>query len=285
MGPKKASSGAARPSSKSPAPAKKAGASTKSQEKKASSRSSKSPGPKTGGAMAKGKGNDAKNESGQSSRGRSKSPRTPRKDEGKDKKKKGDKGAADQKDGAEEKKEVKEEGASGAKAEDKSEEKAADATAAVAAEDSVATSSAAEAKSSPEAAKPRRNRKKVEMPAAGLSGKIFMQAVADNDLDAVEFYLESGPLAEDIINYQNNSQMTPLMFACQHKKDLICLELLKLLLNAKTGDGGVGKVGVDMQNRDGYTALHFAARKGHAECVKILVDFDADFTIVSTGSE
>ena len=40
-----------------------------------------------------------------------------------------------------------------------------------------------------------------------------------------------------------------------------------------------------MQNRDGYTALHFAARKGHAETVETLIQYDADFSIVSTGSE
>lgn len=287
MGPKAKAAGARPGSSKSPAPAKKTGASTKAQDKKqSSSRASKSPGPsKDKGADKKGtspKGKAA--DKNASTRGRSKSPRTPRKDQGKDKKKKVGKDAADQKDGAEEKKEVKEEKTGDVKAEEKSEEKASDAAPA-GTEGGNAGGTAAEAKSSPEPAKQRRNRKKVEMPAGGLSGKIFMQAVADNDLDAVEFYLESGPLAEDVINYQNNSQMTPLMFACQHKKDLISFELLKLLLNAKGGEGGVGKVSVDTQNRDGYTALHFAARKGHAECVKILVDFDADFTIVSTGSE
>ena len=134
--------------------------------------------------------------------------------------------------------------------------------------------------------KPKKKRKvPMSIPASGLSGKILMQAIVDNDADLLEFYLDHGPLADEVINFQNNSQMTPLMMATQKKKDLDCVTLIRLLLNAKKGEDGSGKVNIDMQNRDGYTALHFAARKGHAECVEVLVQYDADFTIVSTGSE
>ena len=69
--------------------------------------------------------------------------------------------------------------------------------------------------------KPKKKRKvPMSMPAGGLSGKIFVQAIIDNDADLLEFYLDHGPLADDIINFQNNSKMTPLMMATQKKKIL-----------------------------------------------------------------
>ena len=145
-----------------------------------------------------------------------------------------------------------------------------------------------------------------------ITGKIFMQAVSDSDTRAIRTYLLArGPLPDDVLNYKNNSQMTPLMMATQKKTDFEACAILKILLstlipiiggkkkkdtdvvipegqcNPLSGHPGVpaGTLDLNLQNRDGYTAMHFAARKGFAESLLQLIDLGADYEVVSTGAE
>lgn len=146
-----------------------------------------------------------------------------------------------------------------------------------------------------------------------ITGKIFLQAAVDADIRALKTYLTlRGPLPGEVLNFQNNSQMTALMMAAQKKTDFESAEILKVILaslkpmkrppvkegdpppayaegmcNPLSGHSNVpaGKLDVNMQNRDGYTALHFAARKGYAESLMLLLEADADYEIVSTGVE
>ena len=149
-----------------------------------------------------------------------------------------------------------------------------------------------------------------------ITGKIFMQAVVDSDIRALKTYiLLRGPLPDDVVNYTNNSLMTPLMMAAQKKTDKESCDIIKVLLMIlsppkqiikKGGDPNtlpafeegkcnplsghpsstlVGKLDINMQNRDGYTALHFAARKNFAESILLLLDAEADYEIISTGAE
>jgi len=148
---------------------------------------------------------------------------------------------------------------------------------------------------------------------AVITGKIFLQAAVDSDTRALKTYLTlRGPLPGEVLNFQNNSLMTGLMMAAQKKTDFEACEVLKVLLGtlkpskkASTGKEGespayadgmcnplsghkdlpAGKIDVNLQNRDGYTALHFAARKGFAEALMLLLEADADYDIVSTGTE
>jgi len=147
---------------------------------------------------------------------------------------------------------------------------------------------------------------------AVITGKIFLQAAVDSDVRALKTYLTlRGPLPGEVLNFQNNSQMTCLMMAAQKKTDFEACEVLKVLLatlkpppKAPARDGEppayadgmcnplsghkdvpAGKIGVNLQNRDGYTALHFAARKGFSEALMLLLEADADYEIVSTGAE
>ena len=111
-----------------------------------------------------------------------------------------------------------------------------------------------------------------------ITGKIFMQCVSDMDMKTLKSFSPRFPLEPEVVNFQNNSQMTPLMVASQKPKDRDCVNLIELIFRS-------GNIDVNLTNRDGYSALHFAARKGHYETVKVLLEKDCDFTIVSTGSE
>jgi hypothetical protein len=63
--------------------------------------------------------------------------------------------------------------------------------------------------------------------------------------------------------------------------------LIEGIVNPLSGNppNAEGKLNMNLQNRDGYTALHFAARKGFAQSLLLLLDAGADYDIVSTGSE
>lgn len=142
-----------------------------------------------------------------------------------------------------------------------------------------------------------------------ITGKIFMQASIDSDIKALKTYLIArGPLPGDVLNHSNNSQMNALMMATQKKTDFEACDVLKLLLSSltpmapavrlkkciqiplKKGDkapealvegmvsplcgcpaGPAGTLNLNMQNRDGYTALHFAARKGFSGALLLLL--------------
>ena len=85
-----------------------------------------------------------------------------------------------------------------------------------------------------------------EAPAGGLSGKICASDI-DNDADLLEFYPDHS-LSGGYHQFPNNSAMTPLMMAAQKKKDMEGVGLTSPA-ECQEGEGGEGKVNIDMQNR------------------------------------
>src|SRR6056297_2446330 len=111
----------------------------------------------------------------------------------------------------------------------------------------------------------------------GLSFGSIFQLVTEKDLEGIKTAVESG---EDInaINEYDQKQQTPLLRAISYGyMDPVYVEIAKYLIQQGAQ--------VNQQDSDGFTALHYAAKDGHLEIVKLLVGKGAELNIYPDESK
>ena len=94
----------------------------------------------------------------------------------------------------------------------------------------------------------------------------FLDAVSANDTKAIS-KLRQGGLSIEEVNVTNSAGNTALIFATLRPKEYESYELVKTVVEMG-GD-------VNLQNREGMTALMYATSKNHRETVKLLLSSGA----------
>jgi ankyrin repeat protein len=95
---------------------------------------------------------------------------------------------------------------------------------------------------------------------------LFMDAVSANDKKAIS-KLRQGGLSVEEVNETNSAGNTALIFAALRPKEYESYDLVKIVVEM----GG----NVNLQNREGMTALMYATSKSHKETVKLLLSSGA----------
>lgn len=101
-------------------------------------------------------------------------------------------------------------------------------------------------------------------------GNVF-QLVTEKDLEGIKAAIQSG---EDInaVNEYDQKNQTPLLRAISYGyMDPVYVEIAKYLIEQGAQ--------LAHQDNDGFTALHYAAKNGHLEVVKMLVERGADLNV------
>jgi len=105
----------------------------------------------------------------------------------------------------------------------------------------------------------------------GLSFGSIFQLVYEKDLEGIKIAVENG---EDInaLNEFDQKQQTPLIRAISYRsRDPVYVEIAKYLIEQGAE--------LNYQDSDGFTALHYAAKEGLLEVVKLLVEKGADLEV------
>ena len=104
-------------------------------------------------------------------------------------------------------------------------------------------------------------------------GKLLLDAIVGNNEKVYSKIVGMEKMFPEIMNFSGNDGNTPLLMACQKGRN-IADDLVNALLKQRA------HIDFNRQNKQGWTALMWAARKGFGDIVKKLLENKADFDIV-----
>lgn len=99
------------------------------------------------------------------------------------------------------------------------------------------------------------------------------RAVRDNSLHSAESLIQQGANARS----RANDGKTALHYACLQLHVDIDLDIMKLLLGLSQA-----KEAIDLKDDNGQTPIHYAARRGHNEGIKLLADYGASINVLDS---
>jgi ankyrin repeat protein len=116
---------------------------------------------------------------------------------------------------------------------------------------------------------------------ATLMPSSFEKAIMDNDHKHVKRELDQRQPVP--ANSANAGLQTGLMIACQHSSVQTVKVFLEKSTQVKHDDPSL--CNVNLVDASGWTALHYAAKSGSLECVKLLIEHKSDINAITNENE
>lgn len=122
------------------------------------------------------------------------------------------------------------------------------------------------------ARKEKKEQERVEKREAEEQGRSLLSFCSDLDIKSVRRFLLTEPSAM-AINYKNNGGNTPLIQACNGTKETQAREITQMLVEYQVKR--VPVCDVNIQNRQGLSALHLAAKRNYSSVIELLLKHGA----------
>ncbi len=131
------------------------------------------------------------------------------------------------------------------------------------------------------ARKEQKEKERTERREAEEQGRSLLSFCADLDIKSVRRFLLTEPPVM-AINCKNNGGNTPLIQACNGTKETQAREITQMLVDYQVKK--VPACDVNIQNRQGISALHVAAKRNYSSVIEVLLKHGAKHRLRAAGS-